>query len=102
MSYRPATGRPMAVPSHPITVRDHMRHHLRRAGMDIKDLAPVWDQHQNSVYRRFYDKRPFTPNYIETFIEAARVDPLDAAKLRLLAAREAGWNLELKYLKLVT
>jgi hypothetical protein len=96
-----ATGRPLIIPVNPVTTRDHMRYYLRRAGLHVKDLGAVWNMHPVSAYRRFYHNRPWSPNYIEAFIEACKLDSLEAQKLRLLAAREAGWQLDLKYLKLV-
>lgn len=94
MSYRPSTGRKITVKKSPKTARDLMRRHLREERKRIVDLCPVWDMHANSAYRRFYDKRPFTPQMIDSFIEFMRLDDFDARELRLLAAIEAGWQLD--------
>lgn len=94
MSYRPSTGRKITVKRNPKTVRDIMRRHLREEGKRIVDLCAVWDMHANSAYRRFYDKRPFTPQMIDSFAEYLRLDHEDVSELRLLAAIEAGWQLD--------
>ena len=93
MAFRQATGRKIEVEKHPKTVRALMRRHLREEGKLIIDLCPIWDMHENSVYRRFYDKRPYSPQYIESFIEFLKLDEFDATELRLLGAIEAGWKL---------
>ena len=93
MSFRPSTGRKITVKRNPKTVRDIMRRHLREEGKRIVDLCPVRDMHANSAYRRFYDKRPMTPQMIDAFIALLRLDHEDASELRLFAAIEAGWQL---------
>ena len=94
MSYRPSTGRKITVKRNPKTARDVMRRHLREEGKRIVDLCPVWDMIPQSAYRRFYDKRPMTPQMIDSFIEFLRLDTEDASELRLFAAIEAGWQLD--------
>ena len=94
MAYRAAGGRPIQAPKGGIrTARDLMRRHLREERLRIRDLCPVWDMHENSVYRRFYDHRPFAPQLIDAFVERVKLDEFDAYELRLQAAIEAGWQL---------
>lgn len=93
MSARPATGRKITVKKRPITLRDVMRRHLREEGKTIAALSKVWDMHPTSCYRRFYDKRPYPPQYVDSFIEWLRLDEFDAQELRLLGAIEAGWQI---------
>lgn len=85
------------------TARDLIRRHLRDRGLTIANsLAVWWNMHHNSAYRRMYDKkRPLTPSYVEAVIDGLKLDQLDAHRLRLAAAREAGWLLDPKYLELV-
>lgn len=93
MAFRPATGRKIKVEKNPKSLRAVMRRHLREEGLRIVDLSPVWDMHNNSTYRRFYDNRPFPPQYVEAFIQLLQLDNFDAMELRLLGAIEAGWQL---------
>lgn len=94
MAFRASCGRPIQAPKGGVrTARDLMRRHLREERMHIKDLCPVWDMHENSAYRRFYDSRPFTPQMIDGFVELLKLDEFDAYELRLQAAIEAGWQL---------
>lgn len=94
MAFRPSCGRPIKAPKGGVrTARDLMRRHLREERLTIRSLCPTWNMHENSVYRRFYDKRPFTPQMIDGFIELAKLDEFDAYELRLQAAIEAGWQL---------
>lgn len=103
MAYRKATGRPLKVAVSVKTSRDLIRRHLHTRGLTIANsLAIWWNMHPTSAYRRMYDKRrPLTPNYIEAAIEGLQLDNIDATRLRLLAAREAGWLLDPMYLNLV-
>ncbi|AHB12038.1 hypothetical protein Sano_18 [Xylella phage Sano] len=94
MSFRPSTGRKITVKKNPKTTRDIMRRHLREEGKRIVDLCDVWDMHPNSAYRRFYDKRPMTPQMIDAFVTLLKLDHEDASELRLFAAIEAGWQLD--------
>lgn len=94
MSFRQSTGRKITVKKNPKTARDIMRRHLREEGKRIVDLCAVWDMHPTSAYRRFYDKRPMTPQMIDGFVELLKLDHDDASELRLFAAIEAGWQLD--------
>lgn len=93
MAFRPATGRKIEVEKNPKSVRAVMRRHLREEGKLIIDLCDPWNMHKNSVYRRFYDKRAYPPQYIEAFIQFLKLDDFDATELRVLGAIEAGWDL---------
>jgi len=94
VSFRPSTGRKIKVKKNPKTVRDIMRRHLREEGKRISDVSAPWNMHVNSAYRRFYDKRPMTPQMIDSFIEFLHLDQEDATELRLYAAIECGWQLD--------
>lgn len=100
MAYRAATGRKIKVEKRPKDVRAILRRHLREEGKTISQLADVWDMHVNSVYRRFYDSRPFPVQFVETAINFLKLDDFDANELRWHGAREAGWNINPDYLKL--
>jgi hypothetical protein len=95
VAYRLSAGRPLTVPRAVRDARGLIRQHLRGEGRQIKDLAGPWDMHLNSTYRRFYDKRPFTPQMIDVVIETLKLDEFDAYELRLQAAIEAGWQLNI-------
>ena len=88
MAFRPSCGRRIQAVRGVRTARDLMRRHMREEGKRIIDLCPVWNMHENSVYRRFYEARPFTPQMIEGFIELLKLDEFDAYELRLQAAIE--------------
>lgn len=93
MAFRPATGRKIKVDKNPRSVRALMRRHLREEGKRMIDLAPVWDMHENSLYRRFYDNRPFPPQYVTQFVKFLQLDEFDAFELHAQAAREHGFEL---------
>ena len=94
MSFRPSTGRKIAVKKLPVTTRDLLRRHLHEEGKRIvPELATAWNMHPNSTYRRMYDPRPFTPQMIDAAAEMLRLDAFDANELRKRAAYEAGWRI---------
>lgn len=88
-------GRKIKVKKSPRSVRDIIRRHLREEGKTIvHDLAKWWQMHPRSAYRLMYKhERTFTPTYIEAVIAGLKLDEFDANELRLLAAIEAGWQL---------
>lgn len=95
MSFRPSTGRKIAVKKLPVTTRDLLRRHLREEGKRIvPELAQAWGMHGNSAYRRMYDPRPFTPQMIDAAAEMLRLDAFDHNELRKRAAHEAGWQID--------
>lgn len=99
MAYRPATGRRITVEHTPKSVRALMRRHLREEGKRLIDLCPVWDMHENSLYRLFYKKsRPMAPQHVDAFIEFMKLDEFDAQDLRLQGAKEAGWRIDKRFL----
>jgi hypothetical protein len=91
-------GRPIRVPRSCNSVRTVIRRHLAEEGLRMQDLAGPWQCKRTTVYGMFCDNRPFSPPHIDAVIEFLRLDEFDAAELRLLGAREAGWNLDTKYL----
>lgn len=95
MAARPSTGRKLHVPHFVRDVRSLLRRHLREEGKRISpDVATAWDMHPNSAYRRFYDKRPFTPQMIAAMVELLNLDDFDATELYRQAAREAGFLID--------
>ena len=94
MSFRPSTGRKIAVKKLPVTTRDLLRRHLREEGKRIvPELAQAWGMHGNSAYRRMYCSRPFTPQMIDAAVAMLQLDDFDANEIRKLAANEAGWQI---------
>jgi hypothetical protein len=79
--------------------RELIRQFLRESNTPIKALATMWGVHPNSAYRSMYDfDRPLTVWYVDRVIEHLKLDDFDAAKLRLFAANEAGWNIKPEFL----
>lgn len=97
-SGRAAGGRPIRVPLGKATVRTLLRQHLREEGKRMQDLAGPWNCQKGNVYDLFWANRPLAPAYVDAAIEFLKLDAFDAAELRLLAAREAGWKIDLKHL----
>ncbi|WP_238602372.1 hypothetical protein [Xanthomonas campestris] len=87
-----------AAPPH-ISVREELRRYLHESGQQVQALATAWCCKPFSVWRAFQrSKRPLSPRHIEAAIVALHLDDLDANELRLRAAREAGWNIDVQYL----
>ncbi|MCI2243232.1 hypothetical protein L3067_01235 [Xanthomonas sp. PPL568] len=91
-------GRPIRVPVGKATVRQVLRRHLREEGRRMQDLCGPWQCKANTIYNAFHDKRPFSPGHVDAAIKFLGLDDFDAAELRLLGAREAGWNIDTQYL----
>lgn len=91
-------GRPIRVPLGQNTVRALLRRHLKEEGRRMQDLADAWGCTKGNVYDYFWSRRPFSPSHIEASIVLLGLDEFDAAELRLIAARESGWNIDGKYL----
>lgn len=91
-------GRPIRVPRGVNTVRAMLRRHLREEGRRMQDLAQAWGCKPGNVYDYFCEDRPFSPQHVEACISFLQLDEFDAAELRLQGAREAGWNIDPKYL----
>lgn len=82
-----------------ISVREELRRHLHESGQQIQALAAAWRCKPFSVWRAFQrGDRPLTPAHVEAAITALKLDDIDANELRLRAAREAGWAIDLHYL----
>lgn len=64
----------------------------------MQDLAEAWGCSKGNVYDYFWSARPFSPQHVDAAIELLGLDEFDAAELRLLGAREAGWNIQPKHL----
>ncbi len=87
-----------AAPAH-ITARDTLRRHLHEARHDLKWLAGVWGCQAFSVWRVFQrTDRHLQPHHVELAITALELDEFDANEIRLIAAREAGWQIDTNYL----
>ncbi len=77
------------------TVRTVLREHLREEKKDItNDLSGWWNIQPKSAQRLMYKtSRRLTPQHIEIVIEKLKLDEFDANELWLLAAIEAGWQI---------
>lgn len=95
---RAVGGRPIRVPPGKDTVRAILRRHLKEEGRRMQDLADAWGCKKGNVYDYFWSQKPFSPAHIEASIALLELDEFDAAELRLLGAREAGWKIEKAYL----
>lgn len=91
-------GRPIQYRRDVRTVRDHLRRHLREEGQQMQNLAAAWGVTKHTVYALFNVDRPLPPQHVEASIAHLGLDDFDANELRLLAAREAGWQIDPKYL----
>ncbi|WP_228135932.1 hypothetical protein [Xanthomonas sp. NCPPB 1128] len=91
-------GRPIRVPRGKATVRQILRQHLREEGHRMQELAGPWKCKPQTVYDMFYDGRAFSPAHIDAAAAFLRLDEHDTAELRILGAREAGWNIDPQYL----
>ncbi|UIX76787.1 hypothetical protein ABFO19_09095 [Xanthomonas citri pv. glycines] len=91
-------GRPIRVPVGKATVRQLLKRHLREEGKRMHDPAEPWQCCKQNVYDRFCSACALAPGHIEAAITFLRLDEFDAAELRLLGAREAGWAIDTKYL----
>lgn len=91
-------GRPIRVPLGKVSVRQILRRHIRDKGLRMQDLCTPWKCKRNTVYSAYSDQRPFSPSHIEAAIEFLGLDDAAANELRLIGAREAGWNIDPKCL----
>ncbi len=64
----------------------------------MQDLAPVWCCTRHNVYDLFYAGRPLSPNHIDLAAQFLGLDEFDTNELRLLGAREAGWQIDPAFL----
>ena len=95
------TGRPITLtPGQPRTARAIIREHLRFAKLDIhNDLSAILGvskQYAGCLMRRH--RYAIVPERIEQVITALQLDEFDANELRLVAAREAGWEIDARYI----
>lgn len=85
-------------PAH-ASVRDMIRRYCREHGMRLTCLAPAWNCKPFSVWRAFgRTTRPLLPHQVEAAIVVLQLDDFDANDLRLRAAREAGWKIDVSML----
>lgn len=91
-------GRPIRVPLGKASVRQVLRRHLREDGRRMQDLAAPWQCAPRTVYDMFCSARTFSPQHIDAAIAWLGLDDFDAAELRLLGAREAGWAIDIRYI----
>lgn len=91
-------GRSIRVPLGKATVRQLLKRHLLEEGKRIQDLAGPWQCSVQNVYDRLCKGGPLAPAHLDAAIAFLRLDDFDAAELRMLGAREAGWNIDTKYL----
>lgn len=94
-------GRPIRVPRSVDSVRAHLRRHLREEGHRMQALAGPWKCTPQNVYDLFYRSNPLGPQHIDAAAAFLRLDEFDANELRLLGAREAGWNIDPQFLEQV-
>jgi hypothetical protein len=79
------------------TLRVAIRQHLREEGRTVTDLAKFWNMREQSARRLMCPpERRITPNHVEAVIAGLKLDEFDANDLRILGARAAGWNINLK------
>lgn len=64
----------------------------------MQDLAVVWECTRQTVYDVFYRQRPLSPAHIDLAAQLLGLDDFDTNQLRLLGAREAGWNIQPQFL----
>ncbi|HEL3748669.1 TPA: hypothetical protein UMV35_000929 [Stenotrophomonas maltophilia] len=64
----------------------------------MQDLADAWGCSKHNVYDLFYRDRPISPTHIELAAKLLGLDEFDTNELRLLGAREAGWQIDPKFL----
>ena len=82
-----------------LTARDILRRHLHEDGQRVQSLAQAWGIRRFSVWRVFQrTERHLQPHHVEGAITALHLDDFDANELRLVAAREAGWNIDPRYI----
>ncbi len=91
-------GRPIRVPLGKTTARQILRRHLAEEGKRMQDLAGPWQCRRQTVYDIFSDARAISPAHIDAAITWLRLDDFDANELRLVAAREAGWNIDPRFI----
>ncbi|PJL44702.1 hypothetical protein [Stenotrophomonas maltophilia] len=89
-----AGGRPIRVPRSVTSVRAHLKRHLLEEGKRMQDLAEVWGCSKHNVYDLFYESRPISPTHIDLAAKFLGLDEFDTNELRLLGAREAGWQID--------
>lgn len=94
-------GRPIRVPRSVDSVRGHLRRHLREEGHRMQALAGPWKCTTQNVYDLFYRSSPLGPQHIDAAAVFLRLDEFDSNELRLLGAREAGWNIDPEFLEKV-
>ncbi len=81
------------------SARDMIRRYCREQGMRLAGLAPAWKCKTFSVWRAFgRTTHPLQPYQIEGAIVVLQLDEFDANDLRLRAAREAGWKIDVSML----
>lgn len=91
-------GRPIRVPLGKDSVRKLLRRHLREEGRRMQDLAEPWQCARQTVYDMFSSARTISPQHVDAAIEWLGLDDFDATELRLLGAREAGWNIDIRFI----
>jgi len=64
-------------------------------------LAGPWKCTPQNVYDLFYRSNPLGPQHIDAAAAFLRLDEFDINELRLLGAREAGWNIDPQFLEQV-
>lgn len=64
-------------------------------------LAGPWKCTPQNVYDLFYRSNPLGPQHIDAAAVFLRLDEFDTNELRLLGAREAGWNIDPEFLVMV-
>ena len=89
-----ADGRPIRIPRSVDSVRAHLKRHLVEEGKRMQDLADAWGCSKRNVYDLFYRDRPISTNHIELAAQLLGLDEFDTNELRLLGAREAGWQID--------
>lgn len=100
--HRPRTGgrlgQPIRVPPGPSTARSIIKRHFREERIPLASLADRWRCTAAHIYSTFSRHRPLAPGHIEGAIAVLGLDEFDANELRLQAAREAGWEIDINYL----
>lgn len=91
-------GQPIRIPVGPTTTRQIIKRHFREEGVRLNTLTGPWRCTSHNVYSTLCRSRPLAPGHIEGAIAILGLDEFDANELRLQAAREAGWQIDPRFI----
>lgn len=97
-TYRPRRPKPSPFRTKR-SARNIIQEHLKADRLFLKELAFGIGLKPDTLYKMFFDpRRPLSPDHIEAMIAWLKLDDFDSNELRLQAAREAGWKIDLRFL----